>query len=209
MDRETLIDIAAQYPWASWAVWDDAFPDGDCVEKQPERLVEFVQDRVEVLTPDIVLMGLNRSDDLSAPYANFHAPTRKHYDYRLKDFIQDGGLDRLQGAYMTDLVDDVDPDSQNVEVTDEDAAVLLDQLRLLDESEYHVVCFGKKPFDGLIDYFDVGATSRSPELKRATIETDGLTLSLYRVWFYGLYGANQDKVDVLRQQLQELDEWTD
>lgn len=36
-----LTGIAVQYPWASWAVWDDAFPDGDCVEKRPERLVEF------------------------------------------------------------------------------------------------------------------------------------------------------------------------
>lgn len=206
MDRETLTEIAAQYPWASWAVWDDTFPDGDCVEERPERLVEFVQGRVEVLTPDIVLMGLNRSDDLPAPYANFHAPTRKHYHYRLKEFIQEGGLKRLHGAYMTDIVDDVDPDSQNVEVTDDDAAVLLEQLRLLGESEYHVVCFGNKPFDGLVDYFDVGATSRSPELKRATIETDGLTLSLYRVWFYGLYGVYQDKVDVLKHQLHELNE---
>jgi len=90
MDRETLAGITAQYPWASWAVWDDAFPDGDCVEKQPERLVEFVHWRAEVLTSDVVFMGLNRSDDLSASYANFHAPTRKHYDYRLKEFIQDG-----------------------------------------------------------------------------------------------------------------------
>jgi aminoglycoside phosphotransferase len=159
-----------------------------------------------VLTPDIVLMGLNRSDDFPAPYANFHAPTRKHYDYRLKEFIQDGGLDRLQGAYMTDLVDDVDPDSQNVEVTDDDAAVLLDQLRLLGESEYHVVCFGNKPFDGLVDYFGAGVTSRSPDLKQATIKTDRLTLSLYRVWFYGLYGVHHDKVDILKHQLQELNE---
>jgi hypothetical protein len=209
MERETLTHIATRYPWASWAVWDDAFPDGDCVEKRPEHLVEFVQDRVEVLTPDIVLLGLNRADDLPAPYANFHAPTRKHYDYRLKEFIQDGGLERLQGAYMTDLVDDIDPDSQNVEVTDEDAAVLLDQLRLLGESEYHVVCFGNKPFDGLIDYFDARVTSDSPDLKRATIEADGLTLSLYRVWFYGLYGANQNKVAVLKHQLQELDKQID
>jgi len=174
MDRETLGGIATQYPWASWAVWDDAFPDGDCVEKCPERLVEFVQDRVEVLTPDMVLMGLNRADDLPAPYSNFHAPTRKHYDYRLKEFIQDGGLDRLQGAYMTDLVDEVDPDSQNVEVTDDDAAVLLEQLRLLSESEYHVMCFGNKPFDGVVGYFDAGVTSYSPELKHAAVETDGL-----------------------------------
>ena len=206
MNSEILAEVAAQYLWASWAVWEDAFPDGDCVEKQPERLVEFVQDRVEVLTPDIVLMGLNRSDDLPAPYSNFHAPTRKHYDYRLKEFIQDGGLDRLQGAYMTDLVDFVGPDSQNVEVTEEDAAVLLDQLRLLGESEYHVVCFGNKPFDGLVDYFDAGVTSHSPDLKQATIETDGFTLYVYRFWFYGLYGANQDKVDILKKQLRELNE---
>ena len=154
MNSEILAEVAAQYLWASWAVWEDAFPDGDCVEKQPERLVEFVQDRVEVLTPDIVLMGLNRSDDLPAPYANFHAPTRKHYDYRLKEFIQDGGLHRLQGAYMTDLVDEIDPDSHSVQVRDDDAAVLLEQLRLLGESEYHVVCFGNKPFDALTAYFD-------------------------------------------------------
>jgi hypothetical protein len=101
-------------------------------------------------------------------------------------------------------VDDVDPDSQNVEVTDDDAAVLLEQLCLLGESEYHVVCFGNKPFDGLVDYFDAGVTSRSPELKRGTIETDGLTLSLHRVWFYGLYGVHQDKVDILKHQLHKL-----
>lgn len=151
-------------------------------------------------------MGLNRSDDLPAPYVNFHAPTRKHYGYRLKEFIQDSGLKRLQGAYMTDLVNDVDPDSQNVEVTDDDAAALLEQLRMLGESEYHVVCFGNKPFDGLVDYFDVEVTSHSPALKRATVEANGPTLSLYRVWFYGLYGVYQDKVDVLKHQLHELNE---
>lgn len=90
MDHETFAEIAAQYPWASWAVWDDAFPDGDCIENRPENLVEFLHDQAQVLTPDIVLMGLNRADDLPAPYANFHAPTRTHYDYRLKEFIQDG-----------------------------------------------------------------------------------------------------------------------
>jgi len=82
---------------------------------------------------------------------------------------------------MIDFVDEVDPDSQNVKVSDDDAAVLLEQLRSLGESEYHVVCFGNKPFDGLVDYFDAGVTFHSPDLKRATIKTDGLTLYLYRV----------------------------
>lgn len=206
MDSETLTTVAREYPWASWAVWDTAFPDGDCIEERPERLVAFVRDHAEVLTPDVVLMGLNRSGDLPAPFSNFHTPSRTHYDHRLKECIQDGGLNRLHGAYMTDLVDDIDPDSHNVEVTDDDAAVLLEQLRLLGESEYHVVCFGNKPFDGLIEYFDAAVTTRSPELKRATTEADGLTLHLYRVWFYGLYGANQDKVAVFERQLRELNE---
>ncbi len=205
MNRETLTSVADRYPWASWAVWDGAFPDGDCIEEQPERLVEFVCERAKILTPDVVLMGLNRSDDLPAPFSNFHAPTRQHYDYRLKEFIQGDGLNRLHGAYMTDLVDEVDPESQNVKVTD-DATVLLGQLRLLGESEYHIVCFGNKPFDGLVRYFDADVTTLPPEMRRATVETEEITLRLYRVWFYGLYGANQNKVPVFKQQLQQLNE---
>jgi len=206
MDRETFAGIAEQYPWASWAVWDDAFPDGDCVEKRPERLVEFVHDQAEMLTPAIVLMGLNRSDDLPAPLLKL--PRTNSEALRLPaERIHSGRRVELPpGAYMTDLVDEVDPDSQSVEVSDDDAAVLLEQLRELGESEYHVVCFGNKPFDGVVGYFDAEVTSHSPDLKQAVIKTDGLTLYVYRVWFYGLYGANQEKVDVLRQQLHELNE---
>lgn len=206
MDTETLTWIAEDYPWASWAIWDDEFPDGECIERQPGNLVDFFHNHAEFLTPEIVLMGLNRADDLPTPYSNFHAPTRKHYDYRLKDFIQEGDLERLQGAYMTDLVDDVDPESQNVQVSDDDLRVLLEQLRLLGESEYQIVCFGNKPFDGLVDYFSANVTTHSPELKRTIIEIDEIKLSVYRVWFYGLYGANQDKVKVFKDQLQTLND---
>lgn len=206
MDEETITTIADRYPWASWAVWDDPFPDGDCVENEPEQLVEFVEQRTDVLTPDVVLMGLNRADDLPAPFSNFHAPTRKHFDYRLKEFIQDGGLNRLRGGYMTDLVDEIDPDSHRVEVTADHVTVLLEQLHLMGEQEYHVVCFGNKPFDGLVEYYDADVTTQSPELKYALVEVNDLTLHLYRVWFYGLYGALQDKVEVFERQLETLNE---
>lgn len=206
MNSETLTTIADRYPWASWAVWDHEFPDDGCLEDRPEQLEAFVREHAAELTPEVVLMGLNRSDELPAPFSNFHAPTKKHYDYRLKESIQDGGLSRIHGAYMTDLVDEVDPDSHGVEVTEDDASVLLEQLRLLGKSEYHVVCFGNKPFDGLVEYFDAEASTRSPEIRCATVETEGMTLRLYRVWFYGLYGAYQDKVEVFRRQLRELNE---
>ena len=162
MNLQTISTIAKRYPWGSWALWDEEFPDGDCVEEQPERLIEFVQKHAEELTPDITLMGLNRSADLPVPFSNFHAPTHTHFDYRLKRCIQDGGLDRLRCAYMTDPVNEVDPDSHTARVTDDDAAVFLEQLRLLGESEYHIVCFGNKPFDGLIGYFDADVCTFPP-----------------------------------------------
>jgi len=206
MDNALIKEVADQYPWASWAVWDETFPDDGCVEQKPEQLVSFVRKRADDLTPDVVLIGLNRADDLPAPFSNFHAPTRRHYDYRLKEFIQDVRLHRLHAAYMTDLVDKVDPDSANVDVSDDDVNLLLEQLRLLEETTYHLVCFGNKPFNGLVRYFDIDVCTQWPELRYATVTADGLTLNLYRVWFYGLYGANQHKVPVLEQQLKHLNE---
>jgi len=206
MNDQTITEIAERFPWASWAVWDDAFSDGNCVERRPERLVEFVRNHATGLTPDVVLLGLNRADDLMNPFQNFHAPTRKHYDYRLKAFIQDGGLDRLHGSYMTDLVDDVNPDSKEVEVADSDASVLLEQLKVLGTDEYHIICFGNKPFDGLVRFFEADTRTESPEIKRASVDIDGLDLQLYRVWFYGLYGVYQDKVDTLERQLRHLND---
>lgn len=204
MDEQTISEVAERFPWASWAVWDDSFPDGNCVEQQPKKLVEFICNHAARLTPDIVLLGLNRADDLGKPFQNFHAPTRKHYDYRLKAFIQDGGLDRLHGGYITDLVDDVNPDSTEVEVTDSDVAVLLEQFEVLGTDEYHVICFGNKPFDGLVRFFEADIRTEAPEIKRASVDLDGLRLQLYRVWFYGLYGIYQDKVDTLERQLRHI-----
>ena len=197
-DREVVTTVADRFPWASWAIWDDEFPGGECIEQHPERLVDFASEHVDHLTPDVVFLGLNRADDLVEPFQNFHAPTRKHYDYRLKEFVQDDDLDRLHGAYMTDLVDEVNPEGNEVDVTDADADVLLEQLRLIGEREYDVICFGNKPFDGLTDYFDAAATTQPPEIKFARTEVGDLTLHLYRVWFYGLYGIHQDKVETLQ-----------
>jgi len=87
--------------------------------------------------------------------------------------IHNLSLEGRPGSGTTDLVDGVDPDSQNVEVTDGDAARLVEQLRLLGEQVYHVVCFGNEPSDGLVDYFDAAVTTHSPEIKHATVRTDG------------------------------------
>jgi hypothetical protein len=79
----------------------------------------------------------------------------------------------------------------------------------LDNDEYHVVCFGNKPFDALIRYFDADVTPRPPEMKHATVTADGLTLDLHRVWFFGLYGGLQDRVPIFESQLQDLNQLID
>lgn len=202
---EIVTEVQDSYPWASWAIWSDTFPEDGCVEEIPSKIADFFLERYGKLTPEVILLGLNRSNDFDAPFQNFHAATKMHYDYRLKRFIQDGGLDRLHGSYMTDLVDDANPDSSQVEMSEADAEVFLEQLDLLDRNEYDVICFGNKPFQGLTDYFDVDAVQKPHEIKNATFTADGKTLRLYRVWFYGLYGVHQDKVDTLEKQLEFLD----
>ena len=201
VSEATVNEFRDRYPWGSWAVWDDEFPEGDCVEKTPDEVADFIVDHSPDLRTDVVMLGLNRSDDLPAPFVNFHSPSGNHYDYRLKEYIQDGGLARLQGAYMTDLVDEIDPDSSNITVTDEDARLFEKQAALLGDNEIHVICFGNKPFQGLIEYYDLEESHLEPEIRYASVDRGEFELHLYRVWFYGLYGANQDKVETVERQL--------
>lgn len=204
VQRKKVIKLRDRYPWSSWAIWDDLFPDGDCIEKTPGDISDFIMEHLDELKAEVVLLGLNRSSDFTVPCVNFHAPTRRHYDYRLKELIQDGGLDNLYGAFMTDLVDEVDPDSSKITVTEEDADIFMSQLDLLSESEYHVICFGNKPFQGLVEYHGLDVAEMPHDLLHATAKIDGRTLNIYRAWFYGLYGANQSKVPVFRDQLRHL-----
>jgi hypothetical protein len=206
IDRTTVEQLRDDYPWASFAVWSEDFPDEGCVEDTPSEIAPFIVDHHEQLTSDVVLLGLNRSNDLPAPFSNFHAATRQHFDWRLKEFIQDGGLDRLHGAFMTDLVDESNPDAHEVVVTGSDVEDLADQVRVLDESEYHVVCFGNDPFDGLVDRFDAEVREEEPQIKTAEVTVDGLDLHLNRVWFYGAWGENKDKVPILADQLEYLND---
>lgn len=206
VSEQTVVTFRNHYPWASWAVWDDEFPDGNCVEKSPANVADFIVEHSNDLRTDVVMLGLNRSEDLPAPFVNFHSPSRNHYDYRLKEFIQDGGLTRLQGAYMTDLVDQVDPNSSTITVTEDDAQLFEEQLDYLAEDEFHVICFGNKPFQGLIDYFDLTESAFEPEIEYASWSRGDFDLHLYRIWFYGLYGALQSKVKIVGKQLEHLNQ---
>lgn len=153
VDRSLVKTIRDEYPETSWALWSREFPDPGCVEETPTEVAPFLVEHHEELISDVVFLGLNRSADLEAPLTNFHAPFKQpHNDYYLKEFVQDAGLTRLLGGFMTDLVDKVEPDSTSVSVTGSDGDQLFDQLELLGADRYHIVCFGNKVFEGLTDY---------------------------------------------------------
>lgn len=71
LPRERVKRIRHSYPWASWAIWDDEFPDWVCVENTRDEMADFIIEHSDQLTTDVVMLGLNRSEDLSAAFVNF------------------------------------------------------------------------------------------------------------------------------------------
>lgn len=195
-----------RFPWSSWAIWDESFPAADCVEEDPSRLPKFFEANVNRLNPDTVLAGLNRSTEIEHPLQNYHSTSGRHYDDRLKRFVQDAELQQIHGAFMTDLVDEVTPESAAVQMTSEDAGTFEAQLQTLPAVGFKIVCFGRKPFEALTDRYTLEVTELPFEVECGSGQIAGFSVDVYRVWFYGLYGVHQHKVDELREQLRYLNE---
>lgn len=206
ISRETLERTKTEFVGSSWALWSDRFPNEGCLEENSERLAKFIEARRQHLSPDVVFLSLNPSGEVPRGFSNFHSPKAKHYDDRLKSFVQDNGLESLQGAYMTDLVPEiVDPNSGNVDPSNADVEQFLAELDAFDEPTHHVICLTGKSFEALRGHFGKDATEETHNIESFSVTTGAKTLHVYRVWFYGLYGIYQDKVNELEQQLAYLD----
>ncbi|QLD84922.1 hypothetical protein HWV23_04040 [Natronomonas halophila] len=203
----TLRQLREQFPGSSWALWSEEYPDEGCIEEQPDQLVEFIESNRSQLNPEVVFVSLNPSSDLPTDYANFHSPSWKHYDERIKEFVQENELENLTGGYMTDIVPDVaDPNSANVTPDTADIDRFSTQLSILDKSEYHVICFTGKTFEALKSNFGAEVQQHQHNIESFTESLEEKTLHVYRVWFYGLYGVHQQKVGELEKQLKYLND---
>ena len=202
MDVRTLEMLKENYPTASWALWSSEFPADGCIEEKPEEFFEFVTHNRDQLRPCIVLLSLNPSTHLPTDFQNFHSTDPKHRNNQFRSLVEETGL---EGAYMTDLVERViESDSANVEPTSADVDNFLEQLKLLDQKTYYIVCFLSKVFKTLADSFSSTPRKFPHEIKGFTTTQNGLQLECYRVWFHANWGANRDKVPALREQLQFL-----
>ena len=199
MDVSTLKTLKDEYPTSSWALWSSEFPDHGCVEEDPAKFFEFISDNRDRLRPSIVLLSLNPSTKLPSDYQNFHSTEPKHRNDQFRDHVE---ASELEGAYMTDLVERiVDSDSGNVSPTADDVENLFDQLDLLDQDTYYVICFHEKVFQTLLDFCDSRQRELEHDIRSFRAVQDGFQLECYRVWFHANWGANRDKIPALREQL--------
>lgn len=190
MDVQTLESLKNQYPTSSWALWSPRFPDKGCIEDNPQQLFDFISQQREALRPSIVLLSLNPSTHLPSSFQNFHSTDSQHRNDKFRDYVVQA---ELEGAYMTDLVERVNPDSNAVEVTDDDVQNFLDQLKLLDQDHYYVICFLNDAFTALRDTFDSKERNYPHNIKGFSTVWNGSKLDCFKVYFHANWGVNQDK----------------
>lgn len=214
VNREMFDTLADEYPTASWALWSDDFHEDRCLEENPDDVRDFLAapEQRTRMTPSVVFVGLNLSGEILADLSNFHGlgqkmPNGGRYgqnDWRLKAFIQAARLSALIGGYMTDLSIVEESDSSNVTPADVDYESFADQLRLLDQDHYSVICFGNKAFDILRESVDAHAERGKDEspvsLRTFTASVADRPIHAYRVWHYSNH-YNPGKYPELRAQL--------
>lgn len=207
VDRETLSELRETYPASSWAIWRDSFPEEGCLEADPNELVAFIEDNREQLNPSVVFCSLNPSGAAPESYRNFHSTDAQHSDGRLKRFIQDGRLETLSGGYMTDLVPkEVTADSSTITPSDADVERFLDEVTLLDQEAYTIVCFTGKAFEAMTEFFETGTNQEEHNVESFVAVHEGRVFWVTRVWFYGLYGRDAEKIEELERQLALIDQ---
>ena len=173
---------------SSWAVWDE----------RNENTSDFFLSKRKSFHGRVIFVGLNRSNianDLSkvSPLSNFH--TKGHVgDNRLKRFVQDNNLSNLIGGFMTDISEQIETNSNRVDV-EEQAAVknFSEKVRLIDDSQTRrIICFGNKVFDTFTNALGISKSrikeNRDNKIKEVEVKGNYETWHFYRVWHYSNYG---------------------
>jgi hypothetical protein len=100
--RDLYKFIKSKYGFcSSWAVWQE---EGDTPKSNigDISVLEPTSQLLNILKPEIVLLGLNFSDrDVNIPLANFHDSSPKATDFKLRYALKNTPY---WGGYMTDLI---------------------------------------------------------------------------------------------------------
>jgi len=96
---QKLKNIANYYgKFASWAVWDKSNP----------KVLSFIERSITKLHTNVVIVGLNISQELSSNWLNYHT---EGHDRKLRYAFNESPY---FGAYMTDIIKKVEVRSQKI-----------------------------------------------------------------------------------------------
>ena len=107
IDRDTFDRIKQRHAgYASWAIWADASAKpksniGDMRILDPDSSPALLK----TIRNDVVMVGLNISRSFSEPFRNFHDPSSKANDFKIRHAFANTDY---YGAYMTDIVKHVE-----------------------------------------------------------------------------------------------------
>ena len=194
------------------AIWSEDFPDDHRIEDDPAALNRFIDDRRDRLDSRAVFLGTNPSSELPPPFANFHwcnNSTSRRNIARLKHAVQDGSLQTLQSAYMTDASTVAEADVGNVRLSPSDIDDLCDRLSIFDEPVHHVICCGGDPFKTAVRRFKgtrtrtEAVTDLPANVEPITGRMGGKRFDFYKIWHYSNWTKNY--LEELPEQLALVD----
>jgi len=159
MKHEHFTDITKKYGyWSSWAIWAAAL---DTPKSNIGNLTIFEDKKnIDILKPDIVLVGLNISRGaIKEPLANFHDKRPEATDFKIRHALFETPI---WGAYMTDLIKDYDQKEsgkvikhlradQNLVL--QNISIFEKELQDLQQENYLLIAFGRDVYSLLKKYF--------------------------------------------------------
>ena len=161
LDKDKFNLIKKKYGhYASWAVWADEGPKPkDNVGDLSIFDIEVNTDFIELLRPNIFLVGLNISRRIEFPLGNFHDTRSKAMDFKIRYALKDSPY---WGAYMTDIIKDFEQKvsdkmmkylQTNKKFEEENVNIFREEINDLEINEPIIIAFGKDAYTILLRNF--------------------------------------------------------
>ena len=153
MDKQHYLEILKKYgDFASWAIWEEV---GLTPKSNMDNMTVFDLKKnpklLEIINPNVVMVGLNISKRIEKPFSNFHGYIGGAYKIRYAFWDTP-----YYGAYMTDIIKDFEQKisgtvSKHLRINKdfEKQNILLFEQELVDLKSNNplIIAFGNDSFD--------------------------------------------------------------
>jgi hypothetical protein len=161
LSKKNFLEIRSKYGHcSSWAIWADGGPKpksnvGDLAVFDFEKNNQLLSQ----LNPNVVMVGLNISRRIEAPFGNFHDSKPQSQDYKLRHAIKDTPF---YGAYMTDIIKDFEQKisgqvsrylKENKDFERQNISLFEQELMDINSKNTLIIAFGNGSFEILDRYF--------------------------------------------------------